>query len=65
VVVAVPVGARDTCEELAAIADEVVCAEMPDRFGAVGAWYEDFNQTTDDEVRTALQEAAEPRGAQS
>jgi predicted phosphoribosyltransferase len=65
VVVAVPVGARDTCEELALIADEVVCAAVPDEFGAVGAWYEDFNQTTDDDVRAALREAVEPRGAQS
>jgi putative phosphoribosyl transferase len=58
VVVAVPVGARETCEELATIADEVVCPEMPDQFGAVGAWYEDFSQTTDDEVTAALQETA-------
>jgi len=65
VVVAVPVGARDTCQELALIADEVVCAAVPDEFGAVGAWYEDFNQTTDDDVRAALREAVEPRGAQS
>jgi putative phosphoribosyl transferase len=65
VVVAVPVGARDTCEELELIADEVVCAAVPDEFGAVGAWYEDFSQTTDEEVRTALREAVEPRGAQS
>jgi predicted phosphoribosyltransferase len=65
VVVAVPVGARDTCEELSAMADQVVCAEMPETFGSVGAWYEDFSQTTDDEVRTALREGAEPRGAQS
>ena len=55
VVVAVPVGARETCEELAAIADEVVCAEMPDHFEAVGAWYEDFTQATDDDVKAALQ----------
>lgn len=57
VVVAVPVGARETCESLAAIADEVVCAEVPDRFVAVGAWYEDFSQTTDEEVKAALQSA--------
>jgi predicted phosphoribosyltransferase len=57
VVVAVPVGARDTCEELSAMADQVVCAEMPEQFGSVGAWYEDFGQTTDDEVKAALQSA--------
>lgn len=62
VVVAVPVGARDTCENLAAIADEVICAETPDQFGAVGSWYEDFSQTTDDEVTAALQQAAAAPG---
>lgn len=56
VVVAVPVGARQTCEELSAIADEVVCARMPEPFAAVGQWYLDFEQTTDDEVRQLLRE---------
>lgn len=54
VVVAVPVGARDTCEALRAIADEVVCASTPEPFTAVGLWYIDFTQTTDDEVRQLL-----------
>ena len=54
VVVAVPVGARETCEALRAIADEVVCALMPEPFSAVGLWYIDFSQTTDDEVRNLL-----------
>ena len=54
VVVAVPVGARDTCEALRAIADEVVCTLMPEPFSAVGLWYIDFSQTTDDEVRHLL-----------
>ena len=54
VVVAVPVGARETCEALRAIADEVVCALMPEPFSAVGLWYIDFSQTTDDEVRQLL-----------
>ncbi len=54
VVVAVPVGARETCEALRAIADEVVCALMPEPFSAVGLWYIDFDQTTDDEVRQLL-----------
>jgi predicted phosphoribosyltransferase len=57
VVVAVPVGARDTCEEMSAMADQVVCAEMPEAFGSVGACYEDFSQITDDEVKAALQPA--------
>ena len=54
VIVAVPVGARETCEALRAIADEVVCARMPEPFSAVGLWYIDFSQTTDDEVRQLL-----------
>ena len=54
VVVAVPVGARETCDRLAAIADEVICAATPDPFDAVGLWYDDFSQTTDDEVRALL-----------
>ena len=55
IVVAVPVGAADTCRELAALADEVVCAYTPEPFSAVGLWYRDFSQTTDDEVRELLE----------
>jgi len=54
VVVAVPVGARDTCADLAQEAAEVVCAIMPASFLAVGQWYDDFTQTTDDEIRVLL-----------
>ncbi len=54
VVVAVPVGARETCEGLLDIADEVVCPLMPEPFSAVGLWYIDFSQTTDEEVRRLL-----------
>jgi putative phosphoribosyl transferase len=54
VVVAVPVGAPDSCRAAADAADEVVCLEQPEAFGAVGAWYDDFAQTTDDEVRSLL-----------
>jgi putative phosphoribosyl transferase len=57
VVVAVPVGARQTCSEIAAIADEVVCARMPEPFSAVGQWYLHFDQTEDDEVRELLQKS--------
>ncbi len=53
-VVAVPVGARSTCRELEEMADEVVCARTPEPFSAVGEWYVDFSQTTDDEVRHQL-----------
>jgi predicted phosphoribosyltransferase len=58
IVVAVPVGAPETCRELATIADEVVCARTPAYFSAVGQWYVDFSQTTDDEVRQLLSEAS-------
>jgi putative phosphoribosyl transferase len=58
VVVAVPVGAPETCHELARMADEVICVEMPVPFSAVGLWYDDFSQTTDDDVRALLDEAA-------
>jgi putative phosphoribosyl transferase len=59
VVVAAPVGAPDTCADLAAMADAVVCARMPEPFSAVGLWYRDFSQTSDEEVRALLQEHAE------
>jgi predicted phosphoribosyltransferase len=54
VVVAVPVGARETCASLREIADDVVCALIPEPFSAVGLWYMDFSQTTDEEVRHIL-----------
>ena len=54
IVVAVPVGARETCARLSRVADEVVSVEMPEPFYAVGAWYDDFSQMTDDEVATHL-----------
>jgi putative phosphoribosyl transferase len=57
VVVAVPVGARETCAELAATADEVICARMPEPFSAVGQWYLNFAQTEDDDVRRLLQQS--------
>jgi predicted phosphoribosyltransferase len=58
VVVAVPVGARETCRELREVADEVVCAFTPEPFRAVGLWYADFTQTTDAEVRRILAQTA-------
>jgi len=59
IVVAVPVGAPQTCSELQELADEVVCGRTPDDFAAVGQWYADFSQTEDAEVRELLREAAE------
>lgn len=54
IVVAVPVGAAETCDDLRKIADEVVCVQTPEPFYAVGMWYDDFSQTTDEEVRELL-----------
>jgi putative phosphoribosyl transferase len=54
VVVAVPVGAREACDTLREIADDVVCLSMPKPFSSVGMWYVDFSQTTDQEVRQLL-----------
>jgi len=54
IVVAVPTASPETCGELKAEVDEVVCAITPEPFHAVGYWYEDFTQTTDQEVRELL-----------
>jgi putative phosphoribosyl transferase len=54
VIVAVPVGAAQTCEEFREIVDEIVCLRTPDPFEAVGQWYDDFTQTTDAEVHALL-----------
>jgi predicted phosphoribosyltransferase len=58
IVVAVPVVAHSTREELIRQVDECVCLAEPDPFYAVGLWYEDFSATTDDEVRDLLKKAA-------
>ena len=58
IVVAVPVGPPDTCKEFEDVADEVVGASAPEYFQAVGQYYEDFSQTSDDEVRDLLARAA-------
>ena len=54
IIVAVPVGASETCAQFQGEVDEVVCGIEPRDLGAVGAWYTDFTQTTDDEVRALL-----------
>jgi len=61
-IVAVPVAAAETCRALRRIVDDVVCATTPAPFMAVGAWYEDFRQVSDDEVHALLDAAshAEP-----
>ena len=57
VVVAVPAAARQTSDELERTVDEVVCLLTPEPFFAVGMWYRDFSETTDDDVRAALARA--------
>ena len=68
IVVAVPVGARETCERLGRIADRVVCLATPEPFNAVGLWYQEFGQTSDEEVArllTAAGRQSTPPGSQS
>jgi predicted phosphoribosyltransferase len=65
VVVAVPVAAPATCAEFRGVADECVCVTTPEPFFAVGAWYDDFSQTTDEEVRELLARAAAPAPARA
>ncbi len=55
--IAVPVGARESCDALQDLADEVICAAMPEPFRAVGLWYTDFPQASDEEVQTLLEDA--------
>jgi len=57
-IVAVPVAAPETCEEFRGVVDEIVCGRTPEDFVAVGMWYQDFSQTTDEEVRELLQHNA-------
>jgi putative phosphoribosyl transferase len=64
IIVAVPVGPADTCREFEDEADEIVCATAPEFFRAVGQYYEDFSQTTDDEVRELLTRAAQDRSVE-
>jgi len=58
IVVAVPVAARDTLEQLRQEADAAVCVLVPEHFSSVGEWYDDFSQTTNEEVRRLLEKAA-------
>ncbi|WP_337175017.1 phosphoribosyltransferase [Paludisphaera sp.] len=65
IVVAVPVAAPSTVEEFGRLVDRVVCPLAPEPFRAVGLWYEDFSQTSDDEVRELLRRAEEERAGPS
>ncbi len=60
ILVAVPTASLDTCDALKAEAEDVICAMTPEPFFAVGHWYEDFTQTTDDEVRELLCTKGDP-----
>lgn len=59
IVVAVPTAPPETCREFEDLADQVICLQTPSPFIGVGAWYADFPQTTDDQVRDLLEKAAE------
>jgi predicted phosphoribosyltransferase len=61
IVIAVPVAAAQTCDELRPEVDELVCAATPEPFYAVGLWYQDFSQTGDAEVGELLERAAGDR----
>jgi erythromycin esterase-like protein/predicted phosphoribosyltransferase len=63
IIVAVPTASPETCNELKAEVDEVICAITPEPFHAVGYWYEEFAQTTDQEVRELLARAQSPEKA--
>lgn len=64
IIVAVPVGARETCDSFENDVDTMaVCAITPQPFHAVGLWYQDFSQTTDEEVRELLARAEQAKAA--
>jgi len=63
IVVAVPVAARDTCNQFRGEVDEIICGKTPEPFLAVGRWYEDFRPTSDQEVCDLLNRAAHLRRA--
>src|SRR4030081_2938620 len=68
IVVAVPTASPETCEEIRARVDDVICGITPEPFDAVGRWYQDFSQTTDEEVGALLARRGTPEkgeGAQS
>jgi putative phosphoribosyl transferase len=63
IIVAVPVASKEACEEFGKYVDQIICLATPEPFYAVGAWYENFSQTSDDEVRELLERAARQRVA--
>lgn len=65
VVVAVPVAAESTCEQLRSEVDQVICATTPEPFFAIGSFYRDFEQTSDEQVRALLSQARSDEGSQA
>ena len=65
IVVAVPTASPDTCGEMKAKADDVICAITPDPFQAVGRWYQDFSQTSDEEVADLLARRSTPGNSEA
>jgi predicted phosphoribosyltransferase len=63
IVAAVPISAPSTCKALGKLVDEMICAVTPDPFVAISLWYDDFSETTDEEMRRMLGGAAAAQGA--
>lgn len=63
VIVAVPVGAHDSCRKIAKAADRLICLHEPSPFFGVGQWYHDFSQVSDDEVARILEHAHQAQGS--
>jgi predicted phosphoribosyltransferase len=59
IVVAVPTAAQETCDAFKQEVDEIICATTPEPFYGVSKWYEDFSQTSDEEVQALLEESAQ------
>jgi putative phosphoribosyl transferase len=59
-IVAVPTAAPSTCADLGQEVDECICVMTPEPFHAVGVWFEDFSQVTDDQVHDLLERASQP-----
>lgn len=58
IIAAVPVGSQQACEQVRALVDEMVCLVTPEPFTAIGIWYDDFSQTTDEQVRELLERSS-------
>ena len=61
-IVAVPIAPPETCEAIRVLVDDIICPVTPEPFVAVGLWYDDFSETTDEEVRELLARTAQHAG---